>query len=202
MDSRTCSPSWPSDKHPRSCSSRARILESAPSLVTQSEPGELFIIRNAGNIMPPHGAANGGEGGIIEYAVAVLGVKDIIVCGHSDCGAMKAILKPETLAELPSVSAWLKHAESTRRVVRDNFGHLEGRARIQAAIEVNVLMQMDHLRTHPAVAARLAKGDLRLHGWVYDLETGGVSAFDEVTRAFVPLADEPTRKPVTAGVSA
>src|SRR5688572_22576048 len=84
-----------------------------PNLITQTEPGDLFIIRNAGNIIPPHGAANGGEGATIEYAVAALGVKDIIVCGHSHCGAMKALLEPERLVNLPTVGAWLSHAEAT-----------------------------------------------------------------------------------------
>src|SRR3954467_2337295 len=84
-----------------------------PSLLTRAKPGDLFILRNAGNIIPPHGAANGGEAATIELAVAALGVKDIIICGHSHCGAMQGLLQPESVAALPSVSSWLSHAETT-----------------------------------------------------------------------------------------
>ncbi|MEB3236679.1 MAG: carbonic anhydrase [Candidatus Sericytochromatia bacterium] len=175
----------------------------SPSLLTQSKPGEIFIIRNAGNIVPPHGAANGGEGATVEYAVAVLGVKDIIVCGHSDCGAMKAVLKPETLDELPTVRAWLNHAETTRRIVRTKHAHLEGQDRVDAAIEENVLVQLEHLRTLPSVAVRLAKGDLRLHAWVYQIDTGAIRSFDAMTGRFVPLTDSGTETDrVAAGVTA
>lgn len=172
----------------------------SPSLLTQTKPGELFIIRNAGNIVPPHGAANGGEGATVEYAVAVLGVKDIIVCGHSDCGAMKAVLKPETLDELPTVRAWLNHAETTRRIVREKFADLEGVARVNAAIEANVLVQLEHLRTLPAVAVRLAKGDLRLHAWVYSIESGDIRAYDSALGRFESLRDE-VDEPVRASVA-
>ncbi|HTE17721.1 MAG TPA: carbonic anhydrase, partial [Armatimonadota bacterium] len=94
-----------------------------PNLITQTEPGELFILRNAGNIIPPHGAANGGEGATIEYAVAALGVRDIIVCGHSHCGAMNGLLNLDSLGELPAVRQWLTHAEATRRIAKENYEH-------------------------------------------------------------------------------
>ena len=95
-----------------------------PNMLTRSKPGDLFIIRNAGNIIPPHGAGNGGEAATVEFAVAALGVKDIIICGHSHCGAMKGLLQPEQVASLPAVSSWLSYAETTRRIIRDNYGHL------------------------------------------------------------------------------
>ena len=85
-----------------------------PNLITQTRPGELFILRNAGNIVPPYGAANGGEGATIEYAVAALGVKDIIICGHSHCGAMKGLLEPDGLSELPAVRSWLSGGRTGR----------------------------------------------------------------------------------------
>src|SRR6476660_5591747 len=88
-----------------------------PNLLTRSKPGELFILRNAGNIVPPHGAASGGEAATIELAVSALGVKDIIICGHSHCGAMQGLLQPDEVKALPAVSQWLTHAESTRRTV-------------------------------------------------------------------------------------
>jgi carbonic anhydrase len=172
-----------------------------PNLLTQSRPGELFILRNAGNIVPPHRAANGGEAATIEFAVAALGVKDVIICGHSHCGAMKGLLQPELVAGLPSVKSWLEHAESTREIIRANYKHLDGDKLVTATVEENVLVQLENLRTLPAVAARLVKGDLRLHGWVYKIETGEVFAFDPQTGQFEPLAEYKARaEPVRARV--
>lgn len=159
-----------------------------PNLLTRSKPGDLFILRNAGNIVPPHGAAGGGEAATIEFAVAALGVKDIIMCGHSHCGAMKGLLEPTMVESLPTVATWLEHAETTRRIVIDNYSHLEGDRLLTAAIEENVLVQLENLRTLPAVASRLVKGDLHLHGWVYKIETGEVFAYDLGSGQFVPLA--------------
>jgi carbonic anhydrase len=159
-----------------------------PNLLTRSKPGDLFILRNAGNIVPPHRAANGGEAATIEFAVAALGVKDIIICGHSHCGAMKGLLQPETVASLPSLVSWLSHAETTHRIVRENYKHLEGERLVTATVEENVLVQLENLRTLPAVASRLVRGDLRLHGWVYKIETGEVFAYDFANGQFVPVA--------------
>ena len=168
-----------------------------PNLITQTEAGELFILRNAGNIVPPHGAASGGEGATIEFAVVGLGVRDIIVCGHSLCGAMKGLLDPGPLRDMPAVAAWLGHAEATRRIMHENYGHLEGHPLVTATVQENVLAQLENLRTHPAVAARLARGALHLHGWVYKLETGEVFSYDPALGQFVsltayPVAAQPT----------
>lgn len=160
-----------------------------PNLLTQSRPGDLFILRNAGNIVPPHGAANGGEAATIEFAVAALGVKDIIICGHSHCGAMQGLLQPEMVKSLPAVASWLSHAETTKRIVTDNYKHLSGLPLLTATIEENVLVQLENLRTLPSVASRLVVGDLKLHGWVYKIETGEVFAFDHATGQFLPLAE-------------
>lgn len=159
-----------------------------PNMLTRAQPGDLFILRNAGNIVPSHGAATGGEAATIEFAVAALGVKDIIICGHSHCGAMKGLLEPETVAPLPAVAAWLSHAETTRRIVRDNYGHLHGDPLVTATVEENVLVQLENLRTLPSVASRLVRGDLHLHGWVYKIETGQVFAFEPASGQFVPVA--------------
>jgi len=159
-----------------------------PNLLTHSKPGDLFILRNAGNIVPPHGAANGGEAATIEFAVAGLGVKDIIICRHSHCGAMKGLLHPEAVAGLPAVASWLSHAETTRRIVCDNYGHLDGDRLVTATVEENVLVQLENLRTLPSVASRLVRGDLHLHGWVYKIETGEMFAYDLASGQFVPLA--------------
>jgi carbonic anhydrase len=161
-----------------------------PNLLTQTNPGDLFILRNAGNLVPPHGAGGGGgEAATIEFAVAGLGVRDIIVCGHSHCGAMKGLLHPEQLETLPAMASWLGHAATTARIVRDNYTHLEGDKLLTATIEENVLVQLEHLRTLPAVASRLVKGDLHLHGWVYKIETGEVFAYEPTSGQFVPLAE-------------
>lgn len=162
-----------------------------PNLITQTDPGDLFILRNAGNIVPPYGAANGGEAATIEFAVAGLGVRDVIVCGHSLCGAMKALIEPEANPDMPAVGAWLGHAESTRRIIRENYKHLHGPAMVTAAVEENVLVQLENLRTHPSVAAAQARGELNLYGWVYKIETGEVFGFDPERKQFVPLTQKP-----------
>jgi carbonic anhydrase len=159
-----------------------------PNLLTQSKPGELLILRNAGNIVPPHGAGLGGEAATIEFAVAGLGVKDIIICGHSHCGAMLRLLQPDAVANMPAVRQWLAHAETTQRIMSENYAHLTGHALLTATIEENVLVQLEHVRTLPAVASRLVRGDVHLHGWVYKIETGEVFAFDPQAGQFVPLA--------------
>jgi carbonic anhydrase len=160
-----------------------------PNLLTQTDPGELFILRNAGNIVPPHGAANGGEGATIEFAVAGLGIEDVIVCGHSHCGAMKGLLYPEQLQGLPAMAAWLQHAEATRRIMQEKYRDRHGAALLTATVEENVLVQLENLRTHPAVAAGLARGRLKLHAWVYKLETGQVFVYDPRQGQFLPLTE-------------
>jgi carbonic anhydrase len=159
-----------------------------PNLLTRSQPGDLFILRNAGNIVPPHGAASGGEAATIEFAVMALGVRDIIICGHSHCGAMKALLQPEQLSALPAVASWLSHADKTRRIVEANYRHLDGERLLTATVEENVLVQLENLRTLPVVATRLARGDLHLHGWVYKIQTGEVFAYEASPGQFVPVA--------------
>lgn len=148
--------------------------------ITQMHPGELFVLRNAGNIVPVSGTtASGGEEASIEFAVNGLGVKDIIVCGHSHCGAMRGLLHPQSLADLPAVAAWLSHAaEATRKAVHEKHGLLGDEELLQATVEQNVLVQMQHLRSHPAVAEKIASGQLQLHGWVYKIETGEVLCYD------------------------
>ncbi|HEY9897944.1 MAG TPA: carbonic anhydrase [Pantanalinema sp.] len=170
-----------------------------PNLITQTEPGELFILRNAGNIIPPYGAAIDGESATIEYAVAVLGVKDIIVCGHSHCGAMKALIHPETLEELPALAAWLAHAESTRHVVQENYQHLHDDRLLTVTVEENVLGQIENLRTHPVVAARLASGELHLHAWIYKLETGEVFAYNPEQGQFLSINGVASPVPTVTG---
>jgi carbonic anhydrase len=165
-----------------------------PNLITQTEPGELFILRNAGNIIPPYGSANGGEGATVEYAVSVLGLKDIIVCGHWHCGAMHSLISSEGLGDLPAVRKWFSHAEATRRILRGPaYQSLPAEELAVRAAEQNVLVQIGNLHTHPGVAAGLARGEIRIHAWVYRIETGEIFAYDAELRGFVSLAESATR---------
>ena len=162
----------------------------APELITQAAPGELFVCRNAGNIVPPFSQANGGVSSVVEYAVVALGVTDIVVCGHSDCGAMKAFLQPDKLAEMPNVAAWLRHSHAAHSVVCQAYPNLDEKAHVRALALENVVAQINHLRTHPSVAAAIAQGRLTLHGWFFDIETCGILALDGETGRFTAVGEE------------
>ncbi len=153
------------------------------AMITQTDPGELFICRNAGNIVPPHMTHTGGMTASIEFAVAALQVPHIVICGHTECGAMKGAMNPESLDSLPHVKEWLGYSKAAVAIV--DAMSIEGEEqRMQLLLEQNVMLQLQHLKTHPSVAARLAKGDLRLHGWVYDIRTGDVKAYNEAQDRF------------------
>jgi carbonic anhydrase len=158
-----------------------------PALLTQTDPGELFILRNAGNLVPPHDGPPGAEAATIEYAVVQLRVHDIILCGHSKCGAMHGLLAPEALTRLPNVGGWLEHARALLPELHKAHGQLSEEDLLKLAIEKNVLLQLEHLKTHPSVAAALAARALRLHGWVYHFEKGEVDVFDPLSGRFAPL---------------
>ena len=158
-----------------------------PNLITQAQLGELFVIRNAGNLIPPFGAANGGEGAAVEYAIHALGIEQVIVCGHSHCGAMKGLLKLSSLEEeMPLVYEWLKHAEATRRLMRDHYSDREGEELLESAIAENVISQLENLKTYPVIHSKLHEGKLALHGWVYSIETGEVLSYDPEEHEFLP----------------
>jgi carbonic anhydrase len=157
-----------------------------PNLITGTEPGDLFLIRNAGNIVPPHGFA-GGEAATIEYSVEVLEIRDIVVCGHSQCGAVQAMLAGDKVTDLPNVRAWCQHAEAARRIVQHKYKDLSSAELSAAAAKENVLVQMNNLSTHPSVAARLSSGELRVFGWYYDIGEGQVWQYDESVGRFEPL---------------
>jgi carbonic anhydrase len=163
-----------------------------PDLICQTDPGDLFVIRNAGNIVPPYspGMASG-EGATIEYAIRGLGIKDIIVCGHTRCGAMQAVLNPEAVADMPRVRQWLGSAEASAEIVCTCYQHLTPESRWNVLTQENVLVQLEYLRTHPAVLTGLAAGEIRLHAWVYKMETGQVFTYDPVPGQFMPLKRDP-----------
>lgn len=166
-----------------------------PEHITQAGPGELFVCRNAGNIVPPFATQNGGVSSTVEYAVVVLGVRDIVVCGHSDCGAMKAFLKPEALAAVPNVAAWLRHSHAAECAVNAAYPDLDDKDKAHALAMENVIVQIQHLRTHPSVAAAMARGELTLHGWFFEIESGAIYALDGQTGTF-SVVDGDTPLPV------
>jgi carbonic anhydrase len=156
-----------------------------PDLILQTEPGDLFICRNVGNIVPPKGEIAGGVSATIEYAVQVLKVKHIIICGHSDCGAIKASLNKESLATLPQAGVWLRYVESA-------WNYLDPAARdsdpeLLALIHANIIAQLENLKTLPEVSAGLAEHSLEIHGWFYDILSGKIKAYDPETGKFRPL---------------
>ena len=166
-----------------------------PDVITGVGPGELFVLRNVGNIVPPHGWGQTEAEAVIEYATVALGVRDIVVCGHSHCGAVKAMLEPQHLAELPTVAAWLTHADETKTRVQQKYGHLQGAELLDAAIRENVLVQVERVKALPCVASRLAGGSLDVHGWVYQFEHGEILHFCKDHAEFAPItAAEATRE--------
>lgn len=165
--------------------SDSRVL---PETLLQADPGDLFVSRNAGNIVPPADAATG-EAATIEYAVTSLGVTDLVVCGHYRCGAVRAIVWSDAASELPKTTEWLAHASETKTIVEKEHADLEGDALWDKAVECNVLVQVKNLATHPVVAAGLESGIIRLHAWVLRFETGEVLAFDAATDSFRPLTE-------------
>lgn len=159
------------------------------AMITQTGPGDLFVCRNAGNIVPPHTTHTGGMTASIEFAVAVLKVPHIVICGHTECGAMKGAMNPEGLDGLPHVREWLSYSRAAVEVVRERGANEDDDARMSMLLEQNVVLQLQHVRTHPAVAVALAKGELELHGWVYDIRTGQVRAFDRASETFKPVTE-------------
>jgi carbonic anhydrase len=180
-----------------------------PDVICQTQPGDLFVLRNAGNIVPPYTPGTpSGEAATIEYAIRGLGIRDIILCGHTRCGAMQAVSNSTLTANMPRVRQWLEHAQASAEIVCSCYQHLPFEARWKVLTQENVLVQIENLRTHPAVAAAMAAGELKLHAWVYKIETGEVFAYDPNSGQFNPMVSSDgsdgtypiTRTPVTSGV--
>lgn len=162
-----------------------------PEVLCQQGPGALFVVRNAGNIVPPNFTAPGGVTASIEYAVAVLGIPDIVICGHSGCGAMAAILRgAQQLEKLPAVARWLHYADSARDAVAAEYPNASEQEKLNALVHENVLAQLDNLLTHPVVADAIQNKQLRLHGWVYDIALGSVETYDARIGKFVPIGED------------
>lgn len=164
-----------------------------PELLTQSGPGQIFVFRNIGNLVPPYGEMLGATSSVIEYAVVALNIPHIVVCGHTDCGAMKGLLGRQQLTNLPIVNRWLTSAEAALSVVEARDTPADAKQALESLIEENVLLQINHLHTHPSVAGRIAQGTLAISGWVYDIAAGTVRVYDGRERRFV-TSDSPAAK--------
>jgi carbonic anhydrase len=159
-----------------------------PNLMLQADPGELFIIRTAGNMVPPYKTAlGGGVAASIEYAVEVLGIRDIVLCAHSDCGAMKAVLHPEKVASLPAVAEWVKHGELARRRFDEEHPALEGVAALDRLAKLNVVQQLKHLVAYPFVRRLVEKDEIDLYGWFYRIESGSILTYDSASGEIVEV---------------
>lgn len=157
-----------------------------PTLITNAAPGELFIIRNVGNVVPRKDLP-GGTAAAIQYAIEVLKVENIIICGHTQCGAMQAILNPERMENLQYVKRWLAQTERVRKVIEERYAQLGAEARVTAAVQENVLTQLENLREYSFIADRLEAGSLRISGWVFDLANGEIFDYDPASGEFLPL---------------
>lgn len=165
-----------------------------PIALTNSSTGEIFVARNIGNMVPAYGEMLGGVSAVIEFAVTALGVRHIVVCGHTDCGAMKALLDPESIEKMPAIKNWLHNAHAALSVAETVHTRTSGKPTDYALIDVlteqNVLLQMQHLKTHPSVAGAIAKDELTISGWIYSIGTGEVRITADGQRTFTPIGIE------------
>jgi carbonic anhydrase len=159
-----------------------------PDVLTQSEPGEIFVTRNIGNMVPAYGDMLGGVSAVLEFAVSALKVRHVVVCGHSECGAMKALLNPKSVEQMPTVQHWLRNAHAALSVVQATSGdEISEAERVKRLCEQNVLLQMQHLKTHPSVAGALARGELSISGWYYEIAKGQVLISEGEDGGFEPV---------------
>jgi carbonic anhydrase len=159
-----------------------------PELITQSGPGDIFVTRNIGNLVPAYGEMLGGVSAVVEYAVTGLKVQHVVICGHSDCGAMKALIRPESLTEMPAVRNWMNNAAAAMSVAKSMAKKDERPSEfVRRLTEENVLLQLQHLRTHPSVAGAMAREELTISGWVYDIGKGEVRITEDGGREFHPV---------------
>jgi len=168
--------------------SDSRVLA---ELITQSQPGDLFVVKNVGNIVPPASVTGdtNSTAAAIEFSVQTLEVSDIVVCGHSQCGAVAALMGGPCDAQVsPHLCRWLELAAPVRQVIHRDYAHLKGEAeRLRAAEEENTLFALENLQTYPCVQARMAEGSLRVHAWFFKIATAELFAYDPESKQFEPL---------------
>jgi len=163
-----------------------------PDVLTQAAPGEIFVTRNIGNIVPAYGEMLGGVSAVLEFAVSALQVRHIVICGHLECGAMKGLVDPDSLETMPTVKAWLQNAQLALNKANEVYATRQARGQdpgdlMKILTEQNVLLQMKHVRTHPSVADAIKHGELSISGWVYDIAHGQVSICEDGKRTFEPM---------------
>ncbi|MCS7167937.1 MAG: carbonic anhydrase [Gemmatales bacterium] len=164
-----------------------------PGLIFQTEPGDLFVLRNAGNMVPPYGDRNSAEAGTIEFAILGLKVHDIVVMGHTQCGAVRALLQLENVRnQLPCLCQYLAMSARVPAIISARSQEADAEKQFRLAVYQNVLVQLDNLLTHPAVASAVERGQVALHGWVYHIETGAIDAYHHSTGQFLPLQQAPS----------
>jgi len=163
-----------------------------PNLFASTEPGDLFVIRNVGNLIPPYTAdhaSHGSEAAAIEFGLSSLPITEVIVCGHSECGAIGALSSGQTPPNTPALGCWLHHGEGSLEQLQGGAklgDHLERHNQLS---QLNVLQQLEHLKTYPVVQERMARGELRLHGWYFDIREANVYEYEPSERRF-HLIDE------------
>jgi len=164
----------------------SRIL---PNVLLQTGPGEIFTERTPGNIVPKYSDHVGGVTASMEFAILALHVPLIIVCGHTDCGVVKALLEPERASGMPALQSWMRHSLSAcERLLREHQADAKSKEeKLRLLTEYNVLTQLENLKTHPAVESRYARGELALEGWIYDIGDGSVRSFQPESGRFEPL---------------
>ena len=172
----------------------------APNVFASTDPGDLFVIRNVGNLVPPCGGMHGmstadeSEAAAIEFAVNNLGVSDVIICGHSECGAMQALLNGRAKVKTPNLKAWLRHAEGALQSLEraESVGKkLEAHNRLS---QLNVLLQIENLKSYPIIQERIAAKKLRVHGWWFELKVATVHYFDATSDSFVEITEKNTKR--------
>lgn len=157
------------------------------NLITQTNPGELLVTRNPGNIIPPHSAGVTSEAAAIEFALQTFDIKDIIICGHAKCGAMKGLLNPELAKQSPTLAAWLAHAAPVLKRMQDNSSEClnDFNEKVSQATQENIKLQIEHLKTYPHIADKLARNELTLQGWLYDIGQGKIFIYEQKTNKFI-----------------
>ncbi len=161
-----------------------------PNLITSSGTGEVFVTRNIGNMVPTYGEMLGGVSAVVEFAVSALRVKHVVICGHTHCGAMQGLLAKSSLDTMPTVKSWLKNAHaalSITEILDEKAEPHNKRGILEVLTEQNVLLQMQHLKTHPSVAGAMAKGELTVSGWIYNIGSGEVSIAEDGQQTFTPV---------------
>lgn len=166
----------------------------AVNVFASTDPGDLFVVRNVGNLVPPCGrngqsTADESEAAAIEFALGTLNVKHIVICGHSECGAMHALVEGREKLKDPNLRSWLRHGEEGLKDLQIKPGFAEKLSAHNRLSQINVLRQIEHLKTYPIIEQRLKAGTLKLHGWWFELSQADVYAFDETQGKFV-LFDE------------